>query len=310
MHYLVLEYVQGVTLQELVARRGPLPVERAAHYVGQAAIGLDHAHSTAGLVHRDIKPANLLLDRNGIVKVLDLGLARLGQAAFLEVQSEDITRKFQDRSVLGTADYIAPEQAINCLAADTRADIYSLGATFYFLLTGQPPFPTGSATQKLLWHQMRQPVPVNELRADVPTEVTQLVAAMMAKDPAQRPQHPGEVVVALAPWLSREIVAPTPEEIPSLCPAAQGPASGTGSLASVNLSGRMSCSTSLSSISLVATAQGDPRTGASTASYDPPGQNPRTTKRHAALALWVALAAALLLGAIGGALACLSAFAR
>src|SRR5438067_1694244 len=144
------------------------------------------------MVHRDIKPGNLLIERTGTVKILDMGLARLGQTSIFEGRSEAITAFYNDKSVLGTADYIAPEQALNSQAADARADIYSLGATFHFLLTGQPPFPTGSVAQKLMWHQMREPVPIRQLRADVPAEIAELLHRMMAKDPAQRPQHRGE----------------------------------------------------------------------------------------------------------------------
>src|SRR5207302_11244372 len=127
LHCLVMEYVDGPSLPEMVHRTGPLDVARACHYMAQAALGLQHAHE-AGLVHRDVKPGNLLVDRGGTVKVLDLGLAR-----FFNDDTDNITKK-HDESVLGTADYLAPEQALDS-NVDIRADIYSLGATFYFLLT-------------------------------------------------------------------------------------------------------------------------------------------------------------------------------
>ena len=123
--------------------------DRAAHYIRQAALGLHHAH-LAGLVHRDVKPGNLLLDRQGVVKILDMGLAR-----FFHDRDDDLTQKHDERNILGTADYLAPEQAINSHSVDIRADIYSLGATFYFLLAGRPPFADGTVAQKLVSHQMR-----------------------------------------------------------------------------------------------------------------------------------------------------------
>src|SRR5262249_41784002 len=151
LHFLVMEFVDGANFQEIVKRGGVLAVDRAAHYVRQAALGLQHAHETAGLVHRDIKPGNILVDRNGIVKILDMGLAR-----FFHDQDDILTKKY-DENVLGTADYLAPEQALDSHAVDIRADIYSLGATFYFILTGRTPFAEGTVAQKLIWHQTRQP---------------------------------------------------------------------------------------------------------------------------------------------------------
>jgi len=121
LHFLVMEYIDGVSLQDLIGKTGPLPVERAAHYIKQAALGLEAAHES-GLIHRDIKPSNILLDRSGTVKVLDLGLAR-----FFNDPNDLLTIKYDDKAVLGTADYVAPEQALNSHGADIRADIYSLG---------------------------------------------------------------------------------------------------------------------------------------------------------------------------------------
>src|SRR5437762_10711885 len=128
LHFLVMEYVDGASLQEIVKKTGPMDVTRAAHYMRQSARGLQHAHDTAGIVHRDIKPGNILVDRTGAVKVLDMGLARFFN------DEEDILTKKYDENVLGTADYLAPEQALDSHGVDIRADIYSLGATFYFCL--------------------------------------------------------------------------------------------------------------------------------------------------------------------------------
>ncbi|HEY1377600.1 MAG TPA: protein kinase [Gemmataceae bacterium] len=215
LHFLVMEYVDGSSLQDIVSRCGPLSVERACHYVRQAACGLQHAHG-AGLVHRDIKPANLLLDRSGLVKILDLGLAR-----FFHDASDDLTRKLDVRALIGTADYLAPEQAANSHAADIRADIYSLGVTFYFLLTGRSPFKDGTVAQKLLYHRLHRPEPVTAVRPDVPAGVARVIDRMLAKDPADRYQTPAEVAAALDPWTVTPIPPPPESEMPRLSRAAQ-----------------------------------------------------------------------------------------
>jgi hypothetical protein len=216
LHYLVMEYVDGYNLQEIVERHGPMDVLRAAHYIRQAALGLQHVHE-AGLIHRDIKPANLLLDRRGVVRVLDLGLAR-----FYHDHQDMLTRKCEGNSILGTADYLSPEQARDSHEVDIRTDVYSLGATFYFLLTGHPPFEGKSVAQKLIHHQLKAPTPVREHRPEVPGGLAAVVATMMAKEPAQRYQNLTALVKALAPWTRTPIAAPPAEEMPQLCRAAQG----------------------------------------------------------------------------------------
>ncbi len=208
LHFLVMEYVDGSNFQAIVARGGPLDPLRAAHYVRQAALGLQHAHE-AGLVHRDVKPANLLLDRAGTVKVLDLGLAR-----FFHDEADDLSRR-DGAGPLGTGDYMAPEQALDSHRVDIRADVYSLGATFYFLLAGTGPFQ-GGAVQKLMRHQFARPRPIREVRPDVPEGLAAVLDRMMAKDPARRYQTPAEVVEALAPWARAPIPPPPPEEMPGL----------------------------------------------------------------------------------------------
>jgi serine/threonine protein kinase len=215
MHYLVMDYVDGINLQQLINRFGPLPYLRTAHYIAQAAAGLQYAHE-AGLVHRDIKPANLMLDRSGTLRVLDLGLAR-----FYQDNQDLLTLRFDDKSVLGTADYVSPEQALNSHGVDTRTDIYSLGATFYFLLCGHPPFPEGKVGQKLIWHQTRQPRSVCEIKRDVPVELEAVVMRMMAKNPNERYQTFNEVIADLEPWTRAPIAPPDPEELPELSPAAR-----------------------------------------------------------------------------------------
>ena len=158
-HYLVMEYVEGRDLRVLVERNGPLDYRLAADYMRQAAEGLSHAHQ-AGLVHRDMKPANLLVDAKGIVKVLDLGLARFDGD---DEADASLTKEF-DEKMLGTVDYLAPEQAIDSHLVDPRADIYSLGGTLYFALTGHPPFPTGTLAQRVVMHQTKDPQAIEEER--------------------------------------------------------------------------------------------------------------------------------------------------
>jgi serine/threonine protein kinase len=219
LHFLVMEYVDGTNLQDLVKKFGPLDVLRACHYVYGAAVGLQHAFEL-GLVHRDIKPGNVLIDRSGVVKILDMGLAR-----FFNDDEDALTRKY-DETVLGTADYLAPEQALDSHVVDIRADVYGLGGTFFFLLTGQPPFPEGTVAQKLLWHQTREPASLRALRPDVPPALAAVVAKMMAKDPAKRYQTPAELMAALADWVQTPIPPPADKEMPQLSPAATGPAAG------------------------------------------------------------------------------------
>lgn len=213
LHFLVMEHVDGSSLQQIIKNNGPLDPTRAAHYIRQSALGLQHAHEKAGLVHRDIKPGNILVDRNGIVKVLDMGLAR-----FFHDEDDDITKKY-DENVLGTADYLAPEQALESHAADIRADIYSLGGTFYFCLVGQPPFGEGSVAQKLIWHQTRQPKPITTFRDDVPAGMVQVLEKMMAKNREDRYSTPTELAEALSEWTQVPIGPPPQTEMPVLSPA-------------------------------------------------------------------------------------------
>ena len=190
--FFVMEYVEGTDLARLVKQQGPLPPAQAAEYIRQAALGLQHAHEK-GLVHRDIKPANLLLTKQGVIKLVDMGLARRES-----VDDTASTALTQLGSVLGTPDYIAPEQARNSKNADIRSDLYSLGCTFYFLLTGQPPFPGGALTEKLLKHQLDPPPPLSTFRGDVPPAIAAVIERLMAKRPHDRYQTPAELAAALA----------------------------------------------------------------------------------------------------------------
>jgi serine/threonine protein kinase len=194
VHYLVMEYVDGSTLQGVLDTTGPLHYGQAADYVAQVAAGLQHAHER-GFVHRDIKPANLMVNRQGQVKILDMGLAR----SFVD-PSDQLTSTGMDAETTGTADYISPEQAMNH-PVDARADIYSLGVTLFTLITGKVPFE-GTAAQKLLQHQLKEPPRLGRLGAVIPPELGEVAAQMMAKRPHERFQSAGEVIDALNPWIS------------------------------------------------------------------------------------------------------------
>ncbi len=195
VHYIVMEYVDGQDLHQHVSKHGVLDYETAADFIAQAANGLAHAHEM-GLVHRDIKPANLLLDKRGTVKLLDLGLAKLTE------DEEPSLTLAHDENVLGTADYLAPEQALNSHKADARADIYSLGCTLYFLLTGRPPFPEGSISERLLKHQVEEPQSVLKFRPDAPLSLVEICVVMMAKKPDERIQTAADVAERLTQWLA------------------------------------------------------------------------------------------------------------
>jgi len=238
VHYLVMEYVEGRDLQRLVNDEGPLAYQTAADYIAQAAEGLAHAHD-AGLIHRDVKPANLLVDSKGTVKLLDLGLARFS------AEDETSLTVANEENVLGTADYLAPEQAINSHQVDLRADIYSLGCTLYFLLTGHPPFPEGSLAQRLLMHQTKQPTSIFKDRPDAPPGLVQICERMMSKKREQRYQNAGEVRQALENWsagqsggsrISRVLAAagqsrmpkPAGDSSPGTQPSRGGQAGGSG----------------------------------------------------------------------------------
>ncbi|MHC4876962.1 MAG: protein kinase domain-containing protein [Planctomycetota bacterium] len=196
-HFLVMEYVDGVDLSRLVKDRGALPIAEACDYTRQAAVGLQHAHEQ-GMVHRDIKPHNLMLTAGGTVKILDFGLASLAPAASTDSESTatrtDLTAAGE---VMGTPDFISPEQAQSARDADIRSDIYSLGATLYFLLSGQPPFAEGSVMHKLQSHAQDEPESLESLRDDVPADLGAFISKVMAKNPDERFQTPAEVAGAL-----------------------------------------------------------------------------------------------------------------
>ncbi len=184
---LVMEFVPGIALDQLVRQRGPLPVEFACYCIVQAALGLQYAHEK-GMVHRDIKPANLMVTaKEKEVKLLDFGLAR-GPREQMDKQNQTRLQTF-----MGTPEYVAPEQATDARSADIRADIYSLGATLYSLLAGRPPFQGATVMETLIAQIQDNAQPLTEVRPEVPAGLWQVVARMLAKAPAQRYQMPIEV---------------------------------------------------------------------------------------------------------------------
>src|SRR5439155_21002718 len=191
--FLVMEYVDGETLQQTIDRDGAMPYAEAAECVAQAAAGLQHAYEM-GFVHRDVKPANLIRDKQGAVKLLDMGLARSANDV------DNLTARLDHGAVVGTADFIAPEQALSNAVVDVRADIYSLGATFFALVSGKPPFE-GNTAQKLLQHQLKDAPRLDEIDDTLPDGLAAVAARMLAKKPDQRFQTPAEVIAALAPWV-------------------------------------------------------------------------------------------------------------
>jgi WD40 repeat protein len=199
-HLLAMEFVEGVTLADLVRERGPMAVAEACDAIRQAALGLQHAVD-CGLIHRDLKPHNLMRTADGTVKILDFGLAVLADA------NRGPGGLTAENVVLGTPDYIAPEQAEDSRAADVRSDIYSLGCTLYHLLTGRVPFPGDSVLRKLDGHRRSEPEALRKLRPEVPAELAAVVAKMMAKKPANRFRTPAEVAAALAPFAAGRIPA-------------------------------------------------------------------------------------------------------
>jgi serine/threonine protein kinase len=215
-HFFVMEFVDGVNFARLVEQTGPLPIAKACEYIRQAAAGLQHAHEK-GLVHRDIKPSNLLVARPNpgrppLIKILDFGLARF------DSENPQGTRLTKVGKVVGTVEYIAPEQAQSARTADIRADVYSLGCSLFYLLTGSPPFP-GEDPIQIIKAKLVADVPsVRTIRPDVPAVLEKVVARMTARNPADRYHTPGEVVKVLGQIIKKSPgsgrpMAPLPDEL-------------------------------------------------------------------------------------------------
>ncbi|QVL33703.1 serine/threonine protein kinase [Telmatocola sphagniphila] len=218
-HYIVMEYVDGMDLHYIIENEGSLSVPIACEYIRQIATALQHAHSQK-MVHRDIKPSNILIGNRtakdpGVAKLLDLGLARSvkiekKESKYREPVASEASSHSSNPSghtaltrfgaVIGTADYMSPEQAVDSSAVDHRADIYSLGCTLYYLLTGKPVFEDGSPIEKLLKHQMDDPVNIRQLRHDVPKELGRHIHRSMAKRPENRFQSCADLARVLEPF--------------------------------------------------------------------------------------------------------------
>jgi serine/threonine protein kinase len=242
--YCAMEYLEGTDLGKYVRLTGCLPIAETCDCIRQTALGLQHAHER-NLVHRDIKPVNLYITHDAagksvqpvvrwavrtevaakikgpaVIKILDWGLACLRSPRGMRVKEvvENLAK-----GVIGTADYLSPEQAKNAQTVDIRGDLYSLGCTMYYLLTGQAPFPDGTLMQKLMAHQSQEPTPVGRFREDVPTEVNLILKRLMAKEPENRFQTPAAVALALLPFAREDSMSVPPRLVrPPRGPVASG----------------------------------------------------------------------------------------
>jgi serine/threonine-protein kinase len=205
-HYLAMEYVEGTNLERYVKKFGAMPVGLACEIIFQVANGLQHAHDK-GMVHRDIKPANILMHQDAgagtvQVKILDFGLARLQQPDKPGVK----TIVAKESSVMGTPDFLSPEQSKNLHDVDIRSDLYSLGCTFYYLLAGRVPFPGGNLLDKVIRHNTEEAPAVEDTRPDVPKGIGAIVRKLLAKKPEDRYQTPDELMEALAPHAAPSVM--------------------------------------------------------------------------------------------------------
>jgi serine/threonine protein kinase len=208
--YLVMEYVPGQDLKAHVQEFGPLPWARACACIRQAAEGLAHAHRL-GVVHRDVKPSNLMLTPDGTVKLLDLGLARLVAPEAPDAEASQT----QAGTLVGTLNYMAPEQAEDARRADARSDLYGLGCTFYYLLAGRAPFEAGGPVEKLMAHALRDPEPLAQVCPDVPPAVAAVVHRLLAKDPEERYPSARSLIDALGAATGLSPAADVPGPAPA-----------------------------------------------------------------------------------------------
>ncbi len=201
LHLLVFEYVDGVNLEQFVRMKGVPAIHLTAIFIRQAALGLQHAFEQ-GVLHRDIKPNNMMLTRKGQVKIIDFGLGKVAQAA--QASSSGLTSQ---NAVMGTLDYMSPEQAKSAKTADIRSDLYSLGCTLFYLLTGRAPFVRDTQVEIIVAHQSDTPPPLSQFRTDVPADLEAIVMKLLAKQPQVRFQKPVELAQALVPFLKPMVMA-------------------------------------------------------------------------------------------------------
>jgi serine/threonine protein kinase len=212
-HYFTMEFMEGIDLAKLVRQSGPLPIPQACDYIRQAALGLQHAHEK-GLVHRDIKPGNLIVGRSlaggpPVVKILDFGLARS------ESRDEKVTRLTKIGHVLGTVDYISPEQAGDARGVDIRSDIFSLGCSLFYLLTGKAPFTGADTVARMLARLLEDAPSVRTARPQTPAALEKVLTKMLARNPAERYRTPAEVAAALEPFAAAAELKPPSERVPT-----------------------------------------------------------------------------------------------
>lgn len=200
IYFIAMEYIPGQSLSRLVNTDGPLDIPRTARLISEVAAGLDYAHNQ-GLIHRDIKPSNIMVTPRDHAKVLDLGLALIEGEEVL-----DVTVVGGKGYIVGTMDYIAPEQTTNAATVDRRADIYSLGCTLYFAIAGRPPFPGGTSKEKIRRQRTEEPISLFDLNPALPLPFVLLVQRMMAKDPDDRPYTAAEIVKELRPWAGTAVL--------------------------------------------------------------------------------------------------------
>jgi eukaryotic-like serine/threonine-protein kinase len=220
--YLVMEYIEGKNIGTIIAQDGPMAPGVAARLVRQVALGLEHAQQK-GLIHRDVNPYNILVTREGVAKLTDLGLA---------IDLSDQVQVTREGAMVGTFDYVSPEQARHSRAVDTRSDIYSLGCTLYHMLTGKVPFPSPSLSEKLFGHQSVEPEPVNQLVPGVPEGLAEVVRQMMKKSPDERYASPKDLAQALEPYVD-DLEPRSPDDAPRVRLAVAPP------LAETKITGRI-----------------------------------------------------------------------
>jgi serine/threonine protein kinase len=201
VYYIAMEYIPGRSLYRIVSDEGPMNVPRVAHLGLEIAAGLEHAHKQ-GLIHRDLKPSNVVVTPHDHAKILDFGLALVaGEKGAVEIIGGQ-------GYIVGSMDYIPPEQTQDASKVDVRADVYGLGCTLFFALTGQPPFPGGTSTEKIYKHRSEVPPQLSALRPDVPMDFADVIHRMMAKDPGLRLPTARAVVEALRPWALTQVLQP------------------------------------------------------------------------------------------------------